>query len=96
MGGGGGGNASKQLQQQQMQFQAQESQLAAAQSAQMEQQRQQDLATQSQIAALFASANGQTPGQQTKAKLNVLDYIHTSPEGLLNKPRTGQLNLLGN
>ena len=96
MGGGGGGNASKQLAQEQQQFATQESQLAATQATQAQQQQQQDLATQAQIASLFSNANGQAPSQQAASKLNVLDYIHTSPEGLLNKPKTGQLNVLGN
>lgn len=95
-GGGGSGNMQQQLAQQDEQFVSQE-QALATQQAQQQAQFQQFTAQENQsINQLFASANGQTPAAQNAAKLSVLDFIHTSPQGLLNKPRTGQLNLLGN
>jgi len=33
---------------------------------------------------------------QSKAKLSIFDAIKTSPQGLLNEPKTGKLTLLGN
>jgi hypothetical protein len=98
MGGGGGGGkgAQQQLMQQQMLFAQQESALSAQQAAQQQAFEASAAATRTQIQNLFASANGQTPAAQAASKLSVLDFIHTSPQGLLNKPTTGQLNLLGN
>lgn len=43
-----------------------------------------------QTSANLSAAN------QTSAKLGVLDYIHTSPQGLGNQPTSGKLTLLGN
>jgi hypothetical protein len=95
-GGGGGGNSQQALIQQEQQFATQEGQLGAQQAQEQQAFLQQTQATNAQISQLFASANGQTPQAQNAAKLQVLDFIHTSPQGLLNKPRTGQLNILGN
>lgn len=94
--GGGGGNSQQALLTQEQQFATQEGQLASQQSQEQAQFLAQSQATNNTISALFNSANGQTPQAQNAAKLQVLDFIHTSPQGLLNTPRTGQLNILGN
>jgi hypothetical protein len=95
-GGGGGGNSQQALATQEQQFVTEENQLASQQSQEQASFAAQSQATNSLINNLFNSANGQTPAAQNAAKLQVLDFIHTSPQGLLNTPRTGQLNILGN
>jgi membrane protein involved in colicin uptake len=55
-----------------------------------------DSTARAAIANSFATATTQTPEANKAAKLSVMDFIHTSPEGLLNQPKTGKLNLLGN
>lgn len=93
---GGGASAASaeqstlaQMEEQQVALNNQQAQQQASYAAQ-------DAATQAAVNAQFASAIQQTSTGQAAAQLGIMDFINTSPEGLLNSPNTGKLNALGN
>lgn len=85
-----------QMQQQESQFMQQEQSLATSQAARLASQQSADAQMLNDITSKFTTAQQQTPQGQAAAKLGILDFIHTSPQGLLNQPKTGRLTLLGN
>lgn len=96
MGMGGSKKLEAEMKQREQQFQASQASLQASQTAQMQAFMSQDAATRAAVANQMAAANGQTPEAQAAAKLSVMDFIKTSPQGLLNEPKTGKLTLMGN
>lgn len=111
MGSGGSKNSGQQLQMQMSQQQATLNQQNADELQNMQTQqkafdkqqddvaiynRTHDTNTQAQVDAQFQNALQQTAAKQANNQLSIMDFIHTSPEGLFNDPKTQKLNLLGN
>lgn len=94
--GGAAKNAQSSFNQSLQMMELQNQQLAASEQAQTAQEQAADQAAQAQAAQEAANANGTSSAAQAAQKLGVMDFIHTTPEGLLNQPKTGKMTLLGN